>query len=180
MSRAIRPGRLLAGLVLATVLVSATATAMPWDIDMADSPAVKAYERLMKRPPAGTVAQPNLLSPRSPSMNFTRFTPESALLESPLPDDEETRARGAKMFGIYCQPCHGTGMQPGPVGEPGRLPGVIPFGLLKSIIATRAPGDLYLTVRNGGTVMPSYGWALDDEEMWSVVAYIRSESMGGQ
>ncbi|MBW1879765.1 MAG: c-type cytochrome [Deltaproteobacteria bacterium] len=168
----------LAGLVL--VLASATATAAPWDIDMADAPSVKSYERLMLPPPEGTVAQPHLLTPRSPSMNFTRFTPASALLESPLTDDAEAQALGAEMFGIYCQLCHGTGMTPGPVGEPGRLPGVIPFGLLKSIIASRSDGDLYLTIRNGGAVMPSYGWAMNDEEMWSIVHYVRSETTGGQ
>jgi mono/diheme cytochrome c family protein len=167
-------------LVLAAVLVSATAVAAPWDIDMADSPAVKSYERLMPPPPAGTVAQPHLLTPRSPSLNYTRFTPQSATLASPLTDDAESRALGGEMFNIYCVPCHGTGMQPGPVGEPGRLPGVIPFGLLKGIISTRAEGDLYLTIRNGGAIMPSYGWAMTDEEMWSVVHYIRSDTTGGQ
>ena len=38
---------------------------------------------------------------------------------------------------------------------------------------------LYLTIRNGGGIMPAYGWAMNDSEIWSVVGYIRKAMAGG-
>lgn len=165
-------------LVAGALVVSATAAALPWDVDMADSQTVKAYERPMVAPPEHSVAQPNLLTPRHPSANnLQRFTPQSAALVSPLdPADAKVQALGGQMYGMYCWPCHGDAQGVGPVGQPGRLPGVIPWSALQPTAQGRAPGDVYLTVRNGGVIMPSYGWTLSDEEMWAVTAYVR----GGQ
>ncbi|MDX1690815.1 MAG: FAD-dependent thymidylate synthase, partial [Acidimicrobiia bacterium] len=44
-------------------------------------------------------------------------------LSNPLPDDEATIARGARLFAIYCTPCHGeAGDGAGPVVGPNRIP----------------------------------------------------------
>jgi mono/diheme cytochrome c family protein len=45
-------------------------------------------------------------------------------------------------------------------------------------VSTRTDGYLYLTIRKGGGVMPGYGAAMDEHEMWSVVSYLR-ELNGG-
>jgi mono/diheme cytochrome c family protein len=157
------------------LLVSSVALALPWDIDMADQQPVKAYEQTMPPPVEGTVAQPNLLSPEPQVANWLRTSPEGQALVSPYPADEAQLALGAEMFGIYCTPCHGVdGIHLGPVAQPGRLPGVVPLAGTAGVARLRTDGWIYLTIRNGGAVMPTYGWAMSDQEMWSVVAYVRT------
>ena len=47
-------------------------------------------------------------------------------------------------------------------------------GIPLSGTSMQTEGYLYLTIRNGGAIMPSYYWAMNDAEMWDVVAYLRS------
>lgn len=168
--------RLLPWLAAAGILgVSSVAIGLPWDIDMADTQIVKAYEERMSGPVDGTVAQPNLLTPEPQVQNWTRTSPEGQALTSPYPADEHQLALGARMFGIYCTPCHGTdGVTLGPVAQPGRLPGVVALAGAAGVARLRTDGWIYLTIRNGGAVMPTYGWAMSDEEMWAVVRHVRT------
>ena len=68
----------------------------------------------------------------------------------------------------------GDGENLGPVAQPGRFPGVIAISGAAGVAKLRTDGYLYLTIRNGGAVMPYYGWAMDDAEMWSIVQYVRT------
>jgi mono/diheme cytochrome c family protein len=43
-----------------------------------------------------------------------------------------------------------------------------------AITGLRSDGYLYLTIRNGAAVMSGYGQAMDDDEMWAIVSYIRT------
>jgi mono/diheme cytochrome c family protein len=154
---------------------SSVAIGLPWDIDMADTPVVKAYEQPMAGPVDGTVAQPNLLTPEVQVQNWIRTSPEGQALASPYPHDAAQLELGARMFGIYCTPCHGVdGVHLGPVAQPGRLPGVVPLAGAAGVARLRSDGWIYLTIRNGGAVMPSYGWAMSDAEMWAVVSHVRT------
>lgn len=161
---------------LATMAVTTAAFALPWDIDMADSQVVKGYERDMGTLPSGVVAQDALGSPKVHVTNHKRGSAEGEALANPLePASPETLAQGGRMYGIYCTPCHGAdGVNLGAVAQPGRLPGVVPLGGPAGVARLRTDGWLYLTIRNGGAVMPSYGWALSENEMWSTVAYVRT------
>jgi mono/diheme cytochrome c family protein len=155
--------------------VSTAAIGLPWDIDMADTQIVKAYEQRMSGPVDGTVAQPHLLTPEPQVQNFTRTSPEGQALTSPYDADERQLAMGARMYGIYCTPCHGAdGVNLGQVAQPGRLPGVVPLAGPAGVARLRTDGWIYLTIRNGGAVMPTYGWAMSDEEMWAVVRHVRT------
>jgi mono/diheme cytochrome c family protein len=58
------------------------------------------------------------------------------------------------------------------------LPGVVPLAGTAGVARLRTDGWIYLTIRNGGAVMPSYGWAMSDEEMWAVVAHVRTLANG--
>jgi mono/diheme cytochrome c family protein len=78
------------------------------------------------------------------------------------------------MFQTYCSPCHGDGINLGPVAAPGRYPGVAGLASPNGRLHLRSDGWIYLTMRNGGGIMPSYGWAMTDTEMWSVVRYVRT------
>lgn len=165
---------LAAGLAALSLGLSSVALGLPWDIDMADGQQRKAYSFDMKALPEGVVAQPALTSPKGFVPNFVRGTLEGEALTNPLQDNDATRAAGKQMFGIYCAPCHGDGINLGPVAQSGRLEGVVPIGGPAASTKTRTDGYLYLTIRNGGTRMPSYAWAMSEEEMWSTVAYVRT------
>lgn len=158
--------------------ISAAAYALPWDVDMADSQAVKGYEGVnpdvdwrLRELPEGVVRQENLLTPGQVARNYDRLTPEGQALRAPFAFDDASLARGEKMYQIYCTPCHGDGEVLGPVARTDRIAVVVP--VKSGAVQSRSDGYLYLTIRNGGALMPGYGWAMDDTEMWSLVHYLR-------
>ncbi|MCB9758685.1 MAG: cytochrome c [Alphaproteobacteria bacterium] len=146
---------------------------MTWFIDMMDAQYVRAYERPMAQLPEGVVSRNMYVA------NYDRNTPEGQGLTHKYTVDEDFIAKGEWSFNTYCVPCHnngGTGM--GPVtdnssGKRFRIPGVALAGA-GGVAKTRTDGYIYLTIRNGGALMPSYSWAMSDEEMWAVVSYIRT------
>jgi len=163
----------LAAIGLGTV--STAAFGLPWDIDMADSQAVRGYEEQLVGVPEGVVAQDHLLSPRSFAANYKRGTPEGNALQAPFPAAGDALATGEKMYNTYCSPCHGSdGVNLGPVAQPGRYPGVVALAGANGIAKNRTDGWIYLTIRNGGAIMPSYSWAMSDTEIWSLVHYVRT------
>ena len=159
----------VAGLGLATAAIG-----LPWDIDMADSQGHKAYEVPMKGIAEGAIAQPDIRSPIGYTPNYERTSPEGMALTSPLANDEATLAQGEKMYNTYCTPCHGDGENLGPVAQPGRFPGVVALSGAGGVSKSRTDGWIYLTIRNGGAIMPYYSWAMSDAEMWSIVHYVRT------
>jgi len=132
-----------------------------WLLDMFDSTSVKPYEAPMGLPVPGTVSSRYV-------ENHDRFSPVAATLAAPEGADAEN---GERMYNIYCAPCHaGEGKGNGPAAKrAGTIPGI---GL--SATGMQSEGYLYLTIRNGSAIMPGYSWAMDDDEMWDVVAYLRS------
>ena len=164
-------------LALAAVLglgASTAAFGLPWDVDMADSQAVRGYEGQLIGIPEGVVAQESMLSPRNHVPNFVRGSAEGEALTAPMPATEQVLAQGETMYNTYCTPCHGDGVNLGPVAQPGRYPGVVALAGGAGVAKARSDGWIYLTIRNGGAIMPYYGWAMSDDEIWSVVHYIRT------
>ncbi len=160
-----------AAVVAAALAASSVAFGLPWDVDMADSQAKDGYSIEMHGLPEGVVAQPQLVTPRPQVANFERGTPEGNALTNPYPKNVEG---GEKMYNIYCYPCHGDGVELGPVAQPGRFPGVVALAGDAGVLKARNDGWVYLTIRNGGAIMPNYGWAMSDTEMWSIVDYVRT------
>ena len=170
-----------AKVALVTFVCVGTSTAafgLPWDIDMVDGQATKAYSEEMAAPPAGTVAQPHDLTPRGPGFapdgtvvpNVERGSPRGEALTNPYAED---LVKGEEMYATYCTPCHGDGQKLGTVAEHG-FPAVAILSGASGRSKDRTDGWLYLTVRNGGGLMPSYGSAMSDQELWSVVSYLRT------
>jgi len=134
-----------------------------WLIDMFDARSVKAYEQPMRLPADGAV-------PTNFVPNANRNIPAEA--NGLLNPHEVDLVDGERNYDIYCAPCHAAeGKGNGPVAK--RSGGTI-AGIPLAGSMARSEGFLYLTIRNGGALMPSYGWAMDDKEMWNVVAYLRS------
>jgi mono/diheme cytochrome c family protein len=104
---------------------------------------------------------------------------------------EVTRAlleRGAERFNIYCAVCHGyAGDGAGMVGRRWSIPVPTYHDPKYSDPAQRTGKDGYLFhvarygLKNpdGSIRMPAYGHALDAEDAWAVVAYIRALQAAG-
>lgn len=160
--------------------VSSVALGLPWDTDMADGQQRKGYSLEMRQLPDGTVSQPNGVNGNHFTPNFVRRTPEADALTNPIETNDASLARGKQMFGIYCTPCHGDGVQLGPVAQPGRFAGVAVLAGPAGVLPGLSDGHVYLTIRDGGDRMPNYGWAMSDDEMWSVVSYVRTLDNGAR
>ncbi len=164
-----------AGLFGFVALTSTVAFGLPWDIDMADAQTVKAFEYEMNPTPEGIVPQDNPLTPTEYTQNWVLGTPEGNALVNPVEKTEASLATGERMFEIYCSACHGNGVV---LNEnvSRNYPGIaILWGDAPAARAKAIPdGRLYLTIRNGYGLMPGYGSAMNDTEMWSIVHWIRT------
>lgn len=162
---------------LGGLLLSGPALALPWSIDMVDADMVKAYEREMAPLPEGVVSQDNLLTPISWRRNWAFVDRNQAEPANPTSmDDEAVLALGERMYGIYCQPCHGDGVNLGPVSAKG-YPAVAVLAGKDGRLQNMGDAWVYLTIRNGSIskLMPAYHYAMTDHEMWSIVSWMRAE-----
>ncbi|MDP2308235.1 MAG: c-type cytochrome [Pseudomonadota bacterium] len=173
--------------VAAGLLVAGVAWASPWDIDMVDSYASKAYEWKMRPTPEASV-QRAPTGPKTPGAYQVAYVApvdrvtESDALVNPYPADAAALAEGKALLQVTCAPCHGVdGKGGGPVtqNDPAkdirRFP--LPAPLLSgpgAVTALRSDGYIYATIRNGGALMPAYGISLTDHERWSIVSYMRT------
>jgi mono/diheme cytochrome c family protein len=103
----------------------------------------------------------------------------------PVEVTREFIERGQERFNIFCSACHGYDGLGNESGTVGRLLNVRPINLLDDKYRDRAgefgsDGYLYHIVRDGlwspdGTNrMPAYGHAVDQQDAWAIVAYIRT------
>jgi mono/diheme cytochrome c family protein len=158
----------------ATLVVSTAAFGFPWDTDMADSQAVEAYEKQMKGIPEGVVSQDNVQTPVGFAPEYNPNVDWNENISSPFPTDAAHAKLGAEMYEIYCTPCHGDGINLGKVAEPGRFPAVPALAGDNGRLKDRTDFQAYLAIRYGRGIMPYYGWAMSDEEMWSIVQHMRT------
>ncbi len=81
-------------------------------------------------------------------------------------------ARGDSLFHTVCWSCHGKTM----VGDgPVSALFVPPPDLLAEGTRGRTDGFMYMYMRHGGAIMPSYGNVLTSHDAWSLVHYIRDQ-----
>jgi mono/diheme cytochrome c family protein len=174
------------------LLIAGLAWASPWDLDMIDSKAFKAYEWKMRpsipegslQRHEGAVAQAGDVGTYQTDYipAGDRIAPGTDAMANPYPVDDHTLADGKHLFQVTCAPCHGVdGKGGGPVTKNDPAAGInrfpLPAPVLSgpgSVSATRSDGYMYYTIRNGGALMPAYGVSLTDRERWAVVAYIRT------
>jgi mono/diheme cytochrome c family protein len=178
--------RRIAAAIAVLALGSTAAWAFPWDIDMVDSLAFKAFEWRMKPLPVGTVSIGGF---RGGFDKTTRMTPAGDALTNPFAADAKVAAptgpismvqQGERLFTVYCRTCHGDKGQGGaPMADmtAGKRRYPIPPAILSganAVTPMRSDGYIFLTVQQGGAIMPPYAYALSDAEIWSIVAYVRT------
>jgi mono/diheme cytochrome c family protein len=160
-------------LAAAGLLLSGLANALPWDKDMQDQPSVKAQETVVPKPPPNSVP----IAGRE-SVNITQDIGEifqgrieAASLVNPFEANLRSIEKGRELFNMVCAVCHGsTGLGDGPVGEKFIAR---PFDLTIQYVQNKPDGELFFTITNGGVVMPYYRDALDPDERWHVVNFVK-------
>jgi copper transport protein len=94
---------------------------------------------------------------------------------NPVPPNADSVATGETLYQQNCFVCHGTqGKGDGPVGVTLIPP---PADLtLHTVPGVHSDGQLYEWITNGfpGSVMPTFGTRLTDQERWHLVNYIRT------
>ena len=79
-------------------------------------------------------------------------------------------AHGDSLFHTICWTCHGKTMAgDGPVSSKF----IPPPDLLAESTRGKSDGFMYMYMRHGGAIMPSYGNVLSSRDAWSLVHYIR-------
>ncbi len=97
----------------------------------------------------------------------------------------ELLARGKERFDIYCSACHGYTGHGGEEGTVGRLWSYAPANLMSDLYRDRSTfqgkdGYLFHVIReglwrpDGGNRMPAYKHAINEQDAWAVVAYMRA------
>ena len=102
---------------------------------------------------------------------------EFAELKNPLDGVDTAVSAGKATYNVNCASCHGdTGLGDGPIGsslnpEPGNL---------AEAQMKMSDGYLYWRIADGGimepfnSAMPSWSGVLSEDQIWEVIAYIRS------
>ncbi len=92
------------------------------------------------------------------------------LTRNPYPATEASIARGDSLYATVCWSCHGKSMAgDGPIAAKF----IPPPDLLAETSRGRTDGYLYMYIRHGGAIMPSYGNAMTQQDGWDLVNYIR-------
>jgi mono/diheme cytochrome c family protein len=94
--------------------------------------------------------------------------------KNPLPDNSDTRADGKEAFSHYCVACHGMDGQNTGVPFIGRISPPIP-SLASSEVQKYTDGQLKWILDYGVSPsgMPGSKGTLSDDELWSIVIYLR-------
>jgi mono/diheme cytochrome c family protein len=166
----VRPG-VLAAAVVAMPLV---ASALPWNHDMVDQPAVKAQEKRVDEPRDSVPASGPETVPAPQSLaDLVTARVAAAGIANPQQASPESLARGRALYETHCQPCHGAaGTGDGPVGQKFVPP---PMNLTVEYVQQQADGQLFYTITHGGVVMPFYRDAIVPADRWHIVNYIKHE-----
>ena len=131
--------------------------------------------KTLQAPPEGTIA-------RGVHPLHYGTTPDEAMragheLSAP-PSPAVVLERGARVYQIYCQPCHGAaGKGDGPVAMRGFPP---PPSFLAEHAVHLAGGQMFHIVTYGQKNMPSYASQVPAEDRWRVIAYVRSLQGGAK
>src|SRR3954470_13555944 len=118
----------------------------------------------------GTVARGQL---RADSLKFAGKTADGKWTEElPAPITENTLRRGQERYNIYCSPCHGaTGDGQGMIVRRGLSP---PPSFHLDRLRQAPVGHYFDVITNGYGAMYPYGYRVQVDDRWAIVAYIRA------
>ena len=94
--------------------------------------------------------------------------------ENPTEADESSVQRGAELYAINCQMCHGvTGQGNGPVAP--FLVNFKPANLTSDVVQSKSDGSIFITISNGlEGRMPALNENLTVSDRWDLVNFVRT------
>jgi mono/diheme cytochrome c family protein len=163
-------------LAVALLVAPSFAQAWPWSQDMANQISIKPGESVNPDQP-GMQVFPKRSVPAKGTTTFVKDQEAARKMVNPVAPDEKSVAMGARLFEIYCTPCHGqSGTGDGAVGAKLIMK---PWNLTNSNdihtwdAKDYPDGHIFGYMTLGGAVMPSYANDLSVTERWHVVNYVR-------
>ena len=99
--------------------------------------------------------------------------PNMGAPENPVPADEVSVARGAQLFAVHCQMCHGVA----DMGDGTIAAHIVnkPANLTLDVTQSKSDGSLFLTISNGVLGrMPPMNENLTLRDRWDLVNFIRT------
>jgi mono/diheme cytochrome c family protein len=114
------------------------------------------------------------------SLAKRRLLVGSRNLKNPLPATSESIAEGQQSFSHYCFACHGLDGQNTGVPFAEAMSPLVP-SLASSEVQRYTDGQLYWVIKNGlwPSGMPASRGILTDEEIWSIISYVRNLPRAG-
>jgi len=95
-------------------------------------------------------------------------------MPNPIAATEDSIARGSEVYAASCVACHGdTGLGDGPAAKALDPP---PANLHEDHVQVLTDGAMFSIIHNGveGTGMPAFEGAIEEDDIWNVVNYIRT------
>ncbi len=139
------------------------------------------------QPSFSPMEQPLPVPARSIPVEGPAYIPGAGAPVNPIPANEASIERGAKLFAINCQMCHGeTGQGNGTVSA--FLVNKKPADLTSELVKSKDDGTLFLAISNGvynpnnslfpdiqfSSIMPPLNENLTVSDRWDLVNYIRT------
>jgi len=158
---------MVAAMAAFVVAGAGAAWCFPWSIDMFRGPAIQPQQVSPRVMPEGTLPTDS----GSPPQDLEQATIKA---HNPLQPTAQNIAHGKDLYNTDCMPCHGTsGHGDGPVAHLLHAHGFDPKNLVTGVTKNLPDGYIFGYIRDGGIHMPSYGDAMNAEERWDVVMYVR-------
>jgi len=158
---------IVAAMAAFVVAGASAAWCFPWSIDMFRGPAIQPLEVSPRVMPEGTLPTDTGTPPQDLEQATIRA-------HNPLKPTAENIARGKELFSNDCAPCHGeSGHGDGPVAHLLHAHGFDPKNLVTGVSKNLPDGYIYGYIRDGGIHMPAYADAMNSDERWDVVMYVR-------
>ena len=110
---------------------------------------------------------------RSIPVEGAAFIPNMGAPENPSVVDEASLTRGAELYAIHCQMCHGvTGEANGPISP---FLANRPANFTSDVVQSKSDGSFFLSISNGvDGRMPALNENLTVSERWDVVNFLRT------
>jgi len=126
------------------------------------------------QPSYGNMEQPLPVPERSIPVEGPAYIPGMGAPANPVPADATSIARGAELYALHCQMCHGVKFDGrGPVGN--LLNPYHPANLTLPAVQNKSDGSLFLTLTLGVEGrMPALNENLTVRERWDVVNFLRT------
>lgn len=146
---------------------------MPWSKDMKDAPSVKPQETSVEATPESSVSiedEEPIPIPKNIGELFQAKV-KAASLPNPVEQTAESLEQGKVFYDTHCYACHGEeGLGDGPVGKKFSPPAA---NLTTDSIQKQPDGQMFLTITHGSIAMPFYRDAMNPEERWHLINYIK-------